>query len=80
MSDLLAHLQAIKVDLNREDRQVWKVGSGGEFSVKFCYGYISLAIHYDGPWREIWVKGVPLKIQFFMWTIMLEKISTMDSL
>lgn len=33
-----------------------------------------------GPWRDIWYDKVLPKIQFFMWTAVLEKISTMDAL
>lgn len=74
--ELLARLQTMKVGHGSEDKRIWKAVSSGEFSVKSCYG------HFDqyGQLIEVWYGGVPPKIQFFMWTAVLEKLSTMDVL
>lgn len=45
-----------------------------------CYGQVSNIRVESGLWRNVWYNGTPPKVQFFMWTAVLEKISTMDSL
>lgn len=80
MIEFLARLQMVYLDPDQVDMQVWKVASGGEFSVKFCYGLITTTSQHEGPWRDIWYDKVPPNIHFFMWTAVLEKISTMDTL
>lgn len=34
----------------------------------------------SGPWSLVWYNVVPLKVQFFIWTAVLERISMMDML
>lgn len=80
VADFLARLQMGCLDPDQGDRQVWKVASGGEFSAKSCYGSIAMTGQREGPWRDVWYDKVPPKIQFFMWTAVLERISTMDAL
>lgn len=78
--ELLTHLQGAWVLIGGEDRRVWKKNSGGSFTVRACYEHISGDRAFLGPWKEIWYKAIPFKVQFFMWTASLEKISTMNML
>lgn len=55
-------------------------GYRNEFSVKSCYGHVARSRMDVGPWKEVWYNRFPPKVQFFMWTAVLEKISTMDAL
>lgn len=59
---------------------MWKKSIGGSFSVRACYEHISVAREVPGPWKDVWYKAVPFKVQFFMWTALLEKISNMNML
>lgn len=78
--EFLAHLQDSHINLDLEDRRVWKFSTGDKFSVKSCYGHVVRSRMVVGPWKEIWYNGIPSKVQFFMWTAVLEKISTIDDL
>lgn len=78
VSQLLEKLQTLHIDRDLEDRRTWRVALGVDFSVKSYYGFIANHRMIMGP--EIWYNGIPLKVQFFMWTAVLEKISTMDLL
>lgn len=80
VTELLARLQASHINLTQEDRRVWKAASEGEFSVRSCYVHVISSRTYVGLWKEVWNHGLPPKVQFFMWTTVLEKISTMDAL
>lgn len=45
-----------------------------------CYGLVANSKGELRPWSEIWYKGVPLKVQFIKWTVVMERIFTMDLL
>lgn len=78
--ELLARPQATLIILGQEDRRAWKPSKGNEFSVKSCYRHVNRLREDVGFWKEVWYNGLPPKVQFFMWTTILEKISTMDAL
>lgn len=80
MSQLLGRLQSLHINRDMEDKRIWKVDAGENFSVKSCYGHVATSSSICGPWNEVWYSGIPQKVQFFMWTVVLEKISTMDLL
>lgn len=48
--------------------------------MRSCYGHVASHTMIAGPWNEVWYNGTPLKVQLFMWTAVLLKIFTMDSL
>lgn len=51
--NLLARLQASHINLGLEDRRVWKMATGNEFSVKSFYGYVNRSRVNAEPWKEI---------------------------
>lgn len=67
-------------EYGEEDRQLWKNGLGGQFSVKACYDHLAIVEETLWPWEMVWYKAIPLKVQFFFWTTVLDKISTLDML
>lgn len=50
------------------------------FSVKSCYDFFNTAPQASGPWKEVWYNGTPPRVQFFLWTLAWDRISTMDML
>lgn len=80
MTQFLARLQDSWVHLGEEDRRVWLGDPGGKFSVKACYAHLANVEEVQGPWDLVWYNAVLLKVQFFLWTMALDKISTMDML
>lgn len=80
LAQLLARLQNNKVHLGEEDRRVWLGDPGGKFSVKACYAHFVNIEEDQGPWGLVWYNTVPLKIRFFLWTVALDKVLTMDVL
>lgn len=59
---------------------MWINGLNGCFTVKLCYDHLEGASSLEDPWGMIWYKKVPLKVQFFMQTATLNRISTMEAL
>lgn len=80
MAFFLDHLQGLSLLLEEEDRRLWLGGPGEQFTVKACYNHVANVAEMSGPWRLVWYNVVPLKVQFFVWTTVLERISTMDML
>lgn len=48
--------------------------------MKSCYGFLESSRDLHIPWKQIWNLLIPLKVQFFLWTASLGKISTIDNL
>lgn len=59
---------------------MWKKSIRGFFSIRACYEHVSVVGEVPGLWKDVWYKATPLKVQFFMWTASLEKISIMNML
>lgn len=78
--EFLNRLQEAWVNLGEQDRRVQRNGSEGVFSVQSSYDFVAGGREEIGPWKEIWYSAVPQKVQFFMWTTTLNKISTMNML
>lgn len=45
-----------------------------------CVEWMDTSIGHQSPWKEVWYGPVTPKVQFFMWTVALGKISTTDRL
>lgn len=65
MYQLLARLGDLHIDQDLEDRRIWKVASGGDFSVRSYYCHIDKSRQILGPWNDIWYNGIPPKVHFF---------------
>jgi hypothetical protein len=48
--------------------------------VKFYYIVSSIPIHFSFPWKSIWKVKVHPRVPFFVWTMTLGKILTLDNL
>lgn len=66
--------------LNQDDRRRWLLSADGNFSTKACYKLFDLSRDMGIPWKQIWCHLIPLKVQFFIWTASLEKISILNIL
>lgn len=78
VSDFLRRLYWLKVCVGAEDRRIWQSGKGDEFSIKSCYDFFILTPQESRPWKEVWCNGTPPKVQFFMWTVVWDNISTVS--
>ena len=61
----------------------WVGEAGRSFSVSSFYRHLMGDGVVDGlhfSWRNVWVVGVPTKISFFVWTVALGGVLTMDNL
>lgn len=70
-----------------EDSPVWTFSSDGNFSVSSCYGalcsgYITFdpLNRYDIAFSLIWKVQVPLKVRFFGWRCLMDKILSKEKL
>jgi hypothetical protein len=50
------------------------------FEVKNYYHVFSTPISSHFPWKGIWKVETPSKVEFFVWTVALGKILTLDNL
>ena len=50
------------------------------FEVKSYYQVMVNSAPIVGPWKSIWKSKAPLRVTFFVWTTVLEKILTLDNL
>lgn len=80
LTQLLNRLQGVRVNIGGLDRRVWRKGIEGAFSVRSYYDHVRGRGEVVGPWKMIWYNVVPLKVQFFVWTAALDRISTVDML
>lgn len=51
------------------DRPIWMLEARGEFTVRSAWQYIRRSEVKNSMFKEMWVKGMPFKIAFFMWRI-----------
>jgi hypothetical protein len=73
-------LYSIQFRQGEDDRMTWNFSKKGVFDVKSFYTRLISQDCLPFPWKNIWrVKG-PALVAFFVWTIALEKILTMDNL
>ena len=62
------------------DRICWIPSKRKNFEVKPYYKVKVKVEPVDGPWKIIWKSKAPPRVVFFVWTAVLEKILTVDSL
>jgi hypothetical protein len=63
-----------------EDHLWWYPSHKGNFDVKSFYKVLACKEVVHFPWRSIWRAKVPLKVAFFAWSAVLEKILNLDNL
>ncbi|XP_057809099.1 uncharacterized protein LOC131023572 [Salvia miltiorrhiza] len=66
------------------DSILWKGANAGKFSTKEMYSNIHKAIFTanNSPvaFKDIWAKGVPIKVSSFAWRALLDRIPTRENL
>lgn len=49
VTQLLDHLQGSHINMDQENRRVWRMGVGGQFTVSTCYGHVANVRSEPGP-------------------------------
>jgi hypothetical protein len=72
-------LHLVKVSRGSEDKLWWVSSKKGLFKVMSFY---SLAYTRSScfPWKSIWCSQAPSRVAFFVWSVALGKIFTLDNL
>ena len=63
-----------------EDKICWIPTKRRGFEVQSYYQVLTGSIDQSFPWKTIWKPKVPPRVAFFVWTIVLGKILTIDNL
>lgn len=77
---LMEMMGRVLLNGNQVDKRGWTGSSKGCCPVKSCYILVDSSRDMGIPWKAIWNHMMPLKVQFFLWTTALGKISTIDIL
>lgn len=77
---LLERLSNVAISVDHLDQKVCQPSFVKSFFVKPCYTFIESSRDVGFPWKKIWNHMVSLKVQFFLWTASLRKLSTLDVL
>ncbi|XP_019241016.1 PREDICTED: uncharacterized protein LOC109221004 [Nicotiana attenuata] len=56
------------------DKPYWMLEPRGKFTVKSAWAYVRRRNDPGNAYRNIWVKGLPFKISFFMWKVWRNKL------
>ena len=62
------------------DKVCWRGSQQKGFQVKSFYKALILQNAEVGPWKNIWKPKVPLRVAFFVWTAVMDRILTTDNL
>ncbi|XP_033509087.1 uncharacterized protein LOC142166776 [Nicotiana tabacum] len=60
------------------DKPVWKLEPRGEFSAKSAWDYARRRRDPSNTYMNIWIKGLPFKVSFFMWKVWKNKLPLDD--
>lgn len=77
---LLQTIDGYKPNSVKEDKWVWTLSKKGKFTTKSLYNEIGGFSSRSFPLSGIWIPGIPSKVAFFMWTVFLDKVLTLDHL
>jgi hypothetical protein len=83
VSSFFELLYSQRVRHGGEDKLCWIPSKRKSFEVKSYYQVLSNHIsnvHASFPWKGIWKVKAPPRVAFFVWTVMLGKILTLDNL
>ncbi|XP_060183224.1 uncharacterized protein LOC132613196 [Lycium barbarum] len=70
--DIVQHILQeidIKCASNEWDRPWWMMTSTGKFTVSSAWHLLRQKANVTVPFQNMWIKGVPFKISFFMWRL-----------
>ena len=77
---LLLTIQGRRLNLNLEDRVLWKETKDGIFSVKSLYSALVSRSVVQFPNSIIWSPCAPTKVGFFAWEASWGRVLTLDQL
>lgn len=69
-----------KPDPNLGDGWEWSISRKGKFTIKSLYLAMINQGSTDFPHKGIWMSSIPLKVSFFIWNIVMNKILSIDHL
>jgi hypothetical protein len=81
--DDLASLYSLMYSYNLgggADKIWWVPNKKGKFEVKSFYFILNSFIIFTFPWKSIWRTKAPPRAAFFVWSVALDKILTLDNL
>jgi hypothetical protein len=73
-------MYSLRVRHAREDTICWIPSKRKTFEVKSYYQVLSNDVRPHLPWESIWKVKAPSRVEFFVWTVVLEKTLTSDNL
>ena len=60
------------------DTPKWMPTASGRFSVTTAWQLVRHRANFNQDYKQLWTKGMPFKISFFLWRLWKEKIPTDD--
>jgi len=82
LGELTLLLQSVNLQVDREDRWLWKLEPSNTFSVSSAYHFLIAqpTVSSMSMSQLIWHKDIPLKILFFAWRLFRARLPTKDNL
>ncbi|XP_070045237.1 uncharacterized protein [Nicotiana tomentosiformis] len=77
--DITDHIiQNVHFDDTEElwDRPYWMPTSSGKFTVNSAWQILRLRAAPNQEYKQMWTKGLPFKISFFLWRLWRQKLSS----
>ena len=62
------------------DRIRWKLTKNGDFDIRSFYNKLRSPLPIIFPWKGVWKVKAPLRVSFFVWTAVWDRILTGDNL
>lgn len=69
-----------RLDPNLRDGWDRSISRKGRFTIKSLYLALTNQGSIDFPHRGVWILGIPSKVSFFIWDVVLDKILSLDHL
>jgi hypothetical protein len=73
-------LQSVSIQRGSQDKLWWIPSKKGSFKVKDFFRALSRVEGRDFPWKSLWRTKSPTRAAFFVWSVALRKILTLDNL
>jgi hypothetical protein len=73
-------LHSVKVSRGSEDKLWWVSSKKGLFKVKSFFYSLACSRSSRFPWRSVWHTQATLRDAFFVWSIAISKILTLNNL
>jgi len=82
VGELRLLLQNVTLQVTREDRWLWSLGTSSIYIVRSAYNFLNdqFPIENAVPVSSLWHKDVPLKVVLFAWHLFCDRLSTKDNL